>query len=181
MKPSARNRPNGRSMRKARRPSTSHSSTASAAVAAVVRSAAIGIRSKWPSITLVTGTLAPQLAPTNSMAANAPARWRPSLTTLPRLRGRCRGNRRMTPPPPPKTGEGMACVCSFLFPPDRLVADPAVAVDVGLLGRDARLDHAGLGEAEVEDGVDQRLLQIEVPAAGERHDAVMHDVVVQHV
>ena len=33
--------------------------------------AAIGIRSKCSSITLVTGTLAPQLAPTNTMAAKA--------------------------------------------------------------------------------------------------------------
>ena len=41
-----------------------------------VRIAAIGSRSKWPSITLVTGRLAPQLAPTNSMAAKAPTRWR---------------------------------------------------------------------------------------------------------
>jgi len=52
---------------------TSNSSTARMTLAEAVRIADIGIRSKCASITLVMGTLAPQLAPTKIIAANAPS------------------------------------------------------------------------------------------------------------
>ena len=58
-------------MRKAFAPSTRSSSRPSAAPATAVRMADIGIRSKCASITLLTGTLAPQLAPTKIIAGKA--------------------------------------------------------------------------------------------------------------
>ena len=73
IRPISRNRFRPTSILRLPTPSARTRTITSVATAVSVRTASIGTTSKCWSMTLETGTLAPQLRPTNTMAAKAPS------------------------------------------------------------------------------------------------------------
>src|SRR5882757_877251 len=150
-------------MRSPRFPSRTRSAIASMMQDVIRRSVDKGRMSKYCSITLVTGRLAPQLTPTNSMARKAPPMCLRSGVII--------SGRRSSEQPLSRartTTHG-------------LVTDAAIGIDVRFLRRYARLDDFVTRQAEIQNGLAQRFLQIEMTAGGQLDDTGMEKIVIDDI